>query len=110
MPPSDVLNYDGLSCAPRWGRFFATRGVELEYILPYVGDCSCPCSQPRVSTDFIGSTDNLWTCSHFGHSKVRRSEWAGPGSIRASIMRPGHLGQRGRSIGSSDGWVGAMVR
>ncbi|HTF73312.1 MAG TPA: hypothetical protein VK620_03065, partial [Bradyrhizobium sp.] len=60
--------------------------------------------QPSVS-DFIGSPATIWwTCSHFGHSKVRRSTSAeGPGSMRDSIMRPWHLGQRGRSSGSSDG-------
>jgi hypothetical protein len=40
-------------------------------------------------SDLMGSsTSTWWTCSHFGHSNVRKSEPARPGSIRASIMRP----------------------
>src|SRR5258706_12099399 len=52
------------------------------------------------------SVSTFWTCSHLGHSKVSRSETAGPCSIRASIMGAWHLGQRGRSIGISDGSAG----
>jgi hypothetical protein len=38
---------------------------------------------------YSGATTTIfWTCSHFGHSNVRKSEWAGPGSIRDSIIRP----------------------
>jgi len=28
MPPSDVLNYGGLSCAARWGRFFGHSQIQ----------------------------------------------------------------------------------
>jgi hypothetical protein len=52
------------------------------------------------------SVSTFWTCSHLRHSKVSRSETAGPCSIRASIMGAWHLGQRGRSIGISDGSAG----
>jgi len=55
---------------------------------PYSGDLRPPAVQP-VLIAFIGSpTTIFWTCSHFGHSNVRKSEWAGPGSIRDSIIRP----------------------
>src|SRR5882757_362133 len=54
---------------------------------PYFGALSPLSYQP--DTNFIGSsTSVVWTYSHLGHSKVRRSDPAGPGSIRASIMRP----------------------
>jgi hypothetical protein len=54
----------------------------------YSGALRPPAVQP-VLIVFIGSpTTIFWTCSHFGHSNVRKSEWAGPGSIRDSIIRP----------------------
>jgi hypothetical protein len=56
---------------------------------------------------FIGSVRiiRVSTWSHLSHSKLRRSKPFGPGMIRARFMRFVHLGQRGRSIGISDGWV-----
>ena len=52
----------------------------------------------QAMCDLIGSS-SASTRSHVGHSNVRRTEPAGPGSIRASIMGAWHLRQRGRSIG-----------
>ena len=50
---------------------------------PYSGGLSPPYRQP-VEPAFIGSSAIVSnTCSHFRHSKVRRSEWFAPGSIRA---------------------------
>jgi hypothetical protein len=60
----------------------------------------------QAMCDIIGSPSASSTRSHVGHSNVRRTEPAGPGSIRASIMRAWHLRQRGRSIGISDGSTG----
>src|ERR1700722_12077307 len=71
----------------------------------YFGALSPLFCQPGLA-EFIGSSTSLFpTCWHLGHSKVRRSEPLGRGSIRASIMRPWHFGQRSRSIGSRDGSV-----
>ena len=71
--------------------------------LSYFGGLSPPAVQ-LVLADCNGSlTSVFWTCSHFGHSKVRSSKPLGLGSMRASIMRPWHFAQRGCSIGMSDG-------
>src|SRR4029077_10279316 len=72
-------------CSPS---YFRTSGNWAVSCCNYVGELSllwCHCTV----ADFIGpSASTLWTCSHLEHSKVRRSEPLGPGSIRASIMRP----------------------
>src|SRR5258706_3326225 len=52
------------------------------------------------------SVSTFWTCSHLGHSKVSRSETAGPCSIRASIMGAWTLGKRGGRSGISAGPLG----
>jgi len=86
--------------APHSRRMSAAKRKRPPTQASYLGGLSPLSCQPAVA-DFIGSSTNtLWMCSHFGHSKVRRSEWLGPRSIWANIMRPWHLGQRGRSMGS----------
>jgi hypothetical protein len=72
--------------------------------LVYPGGFSSPANQPTLS-DFIGSaaTFNVMTVSHRAHSKLRRSKPLGTGMMRASCIRCMHLGQRGRSMGMSDG-------
>ena len=57
----------------------------------------------QAMCDLIGSSSASGTRSHVGHANVCRTEPAGPGSIRASIMGAWHLRQRGRSLGMSDG-------
>jgi hypothetical protein len=70
----------------------------------YLGGLSSLFSQAMC--DRIGSSSASSTRAHLGHSNVRRTELAGPGSIRASVMRARHLRQPGRSIGISDGSTG----
>jgi hypothetical protein len=55
-----------------------------------------------ISLDLRGSDTILVSIkSHFGHSKVRFSEWSGRASRLVRFIRLRHLAQRGRSIGTS---------
>jgi len=68
----------------------------------YLGGLSSLFSQPTMR-DLIGSSaSTLWTRSHLVHWNVSRTEPAGPGSVRPSLMLAWHLGQHGPSIGMSD--------
>jgi hypothetical protein len=44
---------------------------------------------------------------HFGHSKMRFSEWLGLGEALTNSIRVWHLPQRGRSIAVNERTVGA---
>jgi hypothetical protein len=70
----------------------------------YSGGFSSPAIHPALS-DFIGSVASVTVIkrSHFAHSKLRKSYPVAPGSVRLRLIRFAHLGQRGRSIGRSDG-------
>jgi hypothetical protein len=70
----------------------------------YSGGFSSPAIHPALS-DFIGSVATVTVIkrSHFAHSKLRKSYPVAPGSVRLRLIRFAHLGQRGRSIGRSDG-------
>ncbi len=61
----------------------------------YVGARNSPRSQPRVWSDFIGSTTSvLCTYSHAGHLKVRNSKPDTAKLMRVSIIRSAwHFGQ-----------------
>ena len=76
------------------------------YLVIYLGGLSSLLFS-HATCDLIGSSSAGSTRSHCGHSNVRRTELAGPGSIRASVMRAPHLRQHGRSIGISDGSMGS---
>src|SRR6476469_10555142 len=82
------------------------RLASAESCTRYSGALSPLFCQPALPDLSGSSASTLWECSHFGHSKVRRSEPAGPGSMRASDIRVWHFGQRGRSIALSNGSVG----
>jgi hypothetical protein len=70
----------------------------------YSGGFSSPTIHPALS-DFIGSVATVTAIkrSHCAF-EVAQIVPGTPGSVRLRLIRFAHLGQRGRSIGRSDGW------
>jgi hypothetical protein len=70
----------------------------------YSGGFSSPTIHPALS-DFIGSVATVTVIkrSHCAF-EVAQIVPGTPGSVRLRLIRFAHLGQRGRSIGRSDGW------
>ena len=93
--PRAAANRPGRGVSAVWGSSERGTLTPPTFEAAYVGARNSPWSQPRVWSDFIGSTTSvLCTYSHAGHLKVRNSKPDTAKLMRVSIIRSAwHFGQ-----------------